>query len=494
VRRLQQSQGRYYWSGTSETLFRREGLISIRTVSTPTEQCTLLIVARDATCLNNIVGIPRVFEGPLSNNQLVEHGLTSTIIQTELIQVDDDSSLSIHCPEILVRNPDASRVPLELQGEDVKWNHKSFEVQFLWGEGWDPVLNATDPVSGKSGAIVVRRGKDLVIGFGVFDLLTRWFAVPPLNARYGGFSRIMSHELVSKRFLSLVVNHATDSGAPHPIKIDRWPIGYSAALTIRHDYDRKADFDQLSELIKNYERLSIRAVIGFLPYFMEKETIDLFRLAGHEIQGHVASPSEADLREDLKLLKCESAEFIKGVTIHGGPNGIGFRGQTHFDWFDDSDLSYCECFGIRDTIPVPVNRLHDDIPSVSRMIATPGHYSLDGSTAPEDHRLDALLLSVPKSLADGNYTILMNHPDIHHQQMIDLINKISLKNVWRATSAEVVRWHRISRYESHVRYENGYYKVSFPEPLFVGAILNIGGQSFEVDVGKHDHQIPIIGS
>lgn len=480
TRKLQEAQGRYYWSRAAELLFRREGVISVRRVTSVSTDCTALLVCRDAVVPVNAQEVPRVFEGPLPDDCLTEFGLAVSNCETDTLVFDNDNLLVMHLPEILVRNQDKTTAPLRLDGATAKWRNTPFRVQFLVGSGWEPVVRAIDPTSGIEGAIAVRRGKDLVIGFSAFDLLMRWLAVPPLAARYGGFSRLMRHDLLSERFVSLVVDHAVGAGAPHPLKIERWPKGYASAFTVRHDYDRKADSSQIQKLLWHYDMLGVRASIGFLPYFLEQETIESFQAGGHEIQGHIASPSRTDLREDLQRLRNVSRQPVSGVTIHGGPQGIGFRGQTHFEWFDDCGLTYCEAFGIRDTIPVPICRLYEDIPDCSRMIATPGHLSFDGSTAPVDHRLDALLLSVPKSFSRGNYTIVMNHPDVHHEQLCALLSRIELDGIWCATMSEIVQWHRVTRYESLVRWRSGSYEVWFPEKLPQVAILRTGDMLFEL--------------
>ncbi len=494
TRKIQEAQGRYYWSRAAELLFRRAGVISVRRVTSVSTDCTVLLVCRDAVVPVNAQDVPRVFEGPLPDDCLAEFGLAASYCETDTLVFDNDNSLAMHLPEILVRNQDKTTALLKLDGAAAKWRNRPFRVHFLSGNDWDPVLRAVDPNSGMEGVIAVRRGKDLVIGFSIFDLLTRWLAVPPLAARYGGFSRTMRHDLLSERFVSLVVDHAVGAGAPHPLNIARWPKGYSSAFTVRHDYDRKADPSQLQKLLRQYDMLSIRASIGFLPYFLEQETIESFQAGGHEIQGHIASPTRIDLREDLRRLRNVSRQPVSGVTVHGGPQGIGFRGQTHFEWFDDNGLTYCETFGIRDTIPVPVCRLYEDIPDCSRMIATPGHLSLDGSTAPTDHRLDALLLSVPKSLSRGNYTIVMNHPDVHHEQLCALLSGVVLDGIWCATTSEVVHWHRVTHYESLARWTPGGYEVCFPETLPHVALLRLGDVCFELGIDTRRAFIPQIST
>lgn len=490
TRQLQAAQGRYYWSRSAELLFRREGILSVLRVNAPTDDCTALVICRDvATPPETPAELPRIFEGPLAAGQLAAFGLVARACETDTLVIDAGEALALHLPEMMVRGADRTTQPLQFDAATAKWANQPFAVQFLQGEGWEPLLHATDPASGKEGAVVVRRGRDLVIGFSVFDILGRWLATPPLAVRYGGFRRMLRHQLLSARFVSLVVEHTVGAGAPHPLVIDRWPKGFSAALTVRHDYDRKARPEQLQALLALYDRLGIRASIGFLPSFLARDALDAFRSSGHEIQGHVASPTQGDLREDLRLLRQASGSPVAGVTIHGGPGGIGFRGQTHLEWFDDTGLAYCETFSLRDSIPVPICRLYDDVPDVSRMMTTAGHMSLDGSTAPDDHRLGPLLASVPASLAQGNHAIVMNHPDVHHEQLCTLLSRLRLDGVWRATTAEVANWHRATRYESLVQRQPDGYELRFPACLPYTGTVRQGDLAMDLDMASQSHRI-----
>lgn len=479
---IQDRQQQYYWSRAADLLFRRAGILSVRRVTEVSSSCTCLVVCRDTAAPETPGGPPRAFEGPLTSESLAKLGLSARTVPTAEVVCESEGSLRMHLPELLVRNPDRTTAPLLLGEEDAKWRNLPFKVQYLEGADWEPVLRGFDPQTGDEGAIAVRRGADLVVGFPFLDLLSRWLSVPPLNARYGGFSRLMRHGLASERLLGMLVQHFVDAGAPPPLTIDRWPSGFNSALTIRHDYDRTAEPAILRKLLQHYETLGIAASVGFLPHNLEHEALALFLAGNHEVQGHVASPSRIALRNDLRLLREAAGRPVVGVTVHGGPKGIGFRGQRHFEWFDDLGLTYCETFGLRDTIPVPVCRVYDGVPDASRLMATPGHVSLDGSTAPDDHRLEALMSLVPRSLAAGNYTVIMNHPDIHHEQLCTLLSALPLEGVWAATTADVIEWHRASRYESTVRYVGSSYEISFGTNLPLTGVVRAGSMRTELDI------------
>jgi hypothetical protein len=483
TRDIQSKQGRYYWSRACEVLFRKEGVISVQSGTAPSKDCTLQIICRDVIPPQANDICLRVFEGPLSDELQAMLGIYVQTCVTDTVILENDPLLSLHLPEILVRNQDKSVCPYLFNEANKKWANCPLKIQFLEGKGWDAILYAVDPLSGREGPVAVRRDRDMVFGFSVFDLLTRWLTIPPLTTRYGGFARMMNHDMVTRKIISLVVDHAVSAGVP-PLIIDRWPKGYSAAFTVRHDYDRKADPVLIQALLALYEELGVWASIGFLPYLLELETLEAFQSKKHEIQAHISSATQLEFRESLRLLRSYCYQPPCGITIHGGPKGIGFRGQTHFEWLDDTGIDYCEMFGIRDTIPMPVCRLYDDIPDFSRLIGTPEHMSFDGSTLPQDHKLNTFLDSVPKSLASGNYAIVMNHPDVHHEQLLELVSNIDFEGVWLTTMKEAVAWHRITRYESLAHLKSRGYMVWFPKPLPYKAVLRLGSSRFEIDLSE----------
>ena len=101
TRKLQEAQGRYYWSRAAELLFRREGVISVRRVTSVSTDCTVLLVCRDAVVPVNAQDAPRVFEGPFPGDCLAEFGLAASNCETDTLVLDNDNLLAMHLPEIL---------------------------------------------------------------------------------------------------------------------------------------------------------------------------------------------------------------------------------------------------------------------------------------------------------------------------------------------------------------------------------------------------------
>ena len=491
TRTIQEGQGRYYWSRCAEVLFRKAGIISVtRNHGMSPEPC-LKVVCRDVEGeWSEADAVPKVLEGPLSRRVLGDLGIVARRQEVEALLLDGSPSLVVHLPEIRVRRGDGSTCSFEPQGDDGKWGVRPFEVQFLEGEGWEGALFGRCVESECEGAVAVRKGATLVFGFAVLDILARWLAEPPLSERYGGFLRLMPHDRVLERVISLVVEHAQHCGVQPQLRVRRWPEAYTAALTVRHDYDRVAPMARVEALLDCYESLGVHASIGFLPYLLDQDVIGAFRGRGHEIQAHLSAATRTELREDLSLLRNVANYPVRGTTIHGGPRGQGFRGAIHFDWFEDAGLDYCENFGLRDTVPAPVLRLFDDIPDVSFLMGVPGHLSMDGSTRPADHRLAALQVAVPRSLREGDYVIVMNHPDVHQEELCALLAGLSLGRVWRPTTAEAVNWHLVTRYASRVRAAPRGYEVTFRDALPNEATVLVGARETTIAAGARTAFIP----
>lgn len=492
TRDVQESQGRYYWSRCADVLFRQAGIISVRRTSQVSSSPGLKIFCREvlvgAQAAENCAA---VIEGPLSASFLMQQGISAFDVTTAALWLDGAESMGMLLPEIRVRKQDRSLAVLSHPASDQKWDVHPLSVQFLSGVGWEPVLYARCGYDGPEGAVALRKDGMLVFGFSFLDVLVRWLAFPPLAERYGGFARLISHEQILDRLLAVILDHGKGLGVPSALRVDRWPEGFAAALTIRHDYDRPAPLAELKRLLDCYDELGVRASVGFLPYLLDLDVMRAFRDRGHEVQAHLSSPSRADLRDDISLLRFSACAPIKGLTIHGGPQGIGFRGATHFDWFDDVGLEYCETFGPRSGVPVPLVRVFDGVPDRSFLVAAPSHMSLDGSTRPDDHRLLVLKESVPRALRQADYVIVMNHPDVHRDQLVDLLRGLRLQNVWRPTTLEAIEWFRTTRYGSCVEWHPAGYVVSFPTPLSQPATFRVGTAHMTIQAGCATAFVPL---
>ena len=70
------------------------------------------------------------------------------------------------------------------------------------------------------------------------------------------------------------------------------------------------------------------------------------------------------------------------------------------------------------------------------------HHSLDAGMGPDEHRLGALLRAQEGARRAGDLFVLMNHPDVHREQLLTLIGHADLTSTWCCTAAQAARWTR----------------------------------------------------
>ena len=58
----------------------------------------------------------------------------------------------------------------------------------------------------------------------------------------------------------------------------------------------------------------------------------------------------------LAALRGSSGYDVVGATVHGGPSGIGYRGDDHLAIFEAAGLSIAEVIGLESHSPMPVVR------------------------------------------------------------------------------------------------------------------------------------------
>jgi hypothetical protein len=81
------------------------------------------------------------------------------------------------------------------------------------------------------------------------------------------------------------------------------------------------------------------------------------------------------------------------------------------------------------------------------LMLPPVHCSLDIGTKPEAHALPALLAEVPVRIGRGGLVTVMNHPDIHREQLRELFESVDLSATWCTTHLDAVGRVRQARAE-----------------------------------------------
>lgn len=499
--RLQGRQGAYYWSGLASSLFASHGIISaVDAWEVPDSEHRISVgsrlILRD-TALE--AGGPEevlILETPLDTDtaNLIKAPPRNCVYveQATLLDRNGKPVGRVHRQRIRVRTPE--RDIIRYESKDPLWRQNTFPVE-LWPED-EEILARLDLGDGRVVPAVIRSGRVLIFCFPIFDIVGGWLAFPPLEQRYAGIEG-GSAPMEALRFCLALAeeHHLTFADTPMVYALP-YPEGFSCAFSVRHDYDRKVDSDGWRELMDFYDCHGIRASFGILSYLMPQNVLDLIEERGHEIQLHCFAHDELELRRQAALLQRHICQPLDGVTIHGGPAGIGYRGSVHLEFFERAGFSITEAFGIRDVTAVPVARITDGVPmTTANLMAPPFHVSLDGSTRPGDHRLDRLVKDIPDILHSGGYAVLMNHPDIHREALIELIEALNMDGCWKTTVRDAMRFARASRFRARVRHLPTGHQIVIGEPLEHNCIFRVrqrttSDQSVKIVAGQRTTLIP----
>jgi hypothetical protein len=252
------------------------------------------------------------------------------------------------------------------------------------------------------------------------------------------------------------------------------------------------------ELLAFYAAAGVRAGVGFLPSLLPREQIAQLLASGHEAQLHSQARDNQEFREHRARLEAVAGTPIKGFTVHGGPSGPGFVGDRQFRWAESAGLLYGETAGPRGGLVAPTVRIADQVPYAGDLLVLPEHHSLDASTRPEDHRLELLAERLPPRLARGEIVVLMNHPDVHATELMELVTRLVADDVWRPTMADLARHRRLTRLRAQVTYADGAVEVRMIDQLPWDATFRIsapgGPRTATIVAGQTSTTLsPIVG-
>ncbi len=335
-------------------------------------------------------------------------------------------------------------------------------------KGWIILASATLDDETAALPVIISDGHRIVSGLPLVELLTAKMTMPACpDGYFGPFRKSVSWRLEAWLVEQLIA-HARRSGLTILYQ-HHWPSGFNAAFTVRHDYDRPIADETMTDLLDCYDEHGVKCSVGFLDRLQPHAQMAALNERGHEIVLHSEAASEAAFEREVKALHSKGLTLgftPSGATCHGGIGSAGHLGATTFAWVGRVGLDYTEQLGCDALIPHPA--LVDEVGKANgpmSVMITPTHQSLDTGTAPLAHALPELATKIPKLLAAGGLVTLMNHPDIHLDELKALLSWLDLSRVWRATHAEITAWCRQTMYAARCTSIGGALEVRFDRPL-----------------------------
>ena len=440
----------------AETLLRKHGWIAVRTGQLHDAAREFAIASRGCELPEGAVGVA---EGPLSRAMLDRHGITArTSLATELAVFSADGTRlgRVVWPALDVRVIPATRgivsEPYPFRSADPRWNADAFPFQELTPtDRFRPALYA-QPIgpgeserTGASVPIALTDGERLLIGAPLLELALAAAAFPPLDAGYWAHTRC-GQTLGVEAWIADEIGAMVLRSGRSAVRVRRWPDGYDAALTIRHDYDRLIPAATRDALIATYAELGARSSWGFLIDKAPRADAERLEAAGHEVMLHSVAGSAERLKAEIDSLQASTGCRALGSTSHGGLGAPGYLGGHHFGWAESCGFSYAELLGRPIGLPMPAITLDKNGPRALDVLLPSPHHSLDLNTKPEGHALASLRESVPAALARGEHVVVMNHPDIHLAELFELLRGLPRSRVWNTTYRDLVAWWRAAKY------------------------------------------------
>ena len=448
---MQAGDRRFYFSGAAELLLAKHGVMSGPGGA---------VLATRGTPWPGGSGVRGLLEGPLHPTVLSHIGLTATTQHARSLHVylaDGTwlADLRFNRPQLRRIPPVGSKAPsqpFDWAPADPRWLPADFAWQALDGPG-TPVLLA-DAGDGDRRVVARRVGDVVALGIPLLDLAVQHHAAPPYEAGYMSMQESSDLEAAERFLLDMATELDLACGVPS-VRLAPWPHPYRSALTIRHDFDRKMDGltpgairlrHGVDLLLEGYGRHGLRATWFWRVFSFNAALIDRVARAGHEIALHTDTPggSRSEIDAEVAFFAGRGVD-LRGVTAHGGAGSIGYVGTAQLEAALAHGMVYGELAGANTTLPAFAFALRGDTPGIVQLVVPAQHLSLDKTTKPEDHWLEEVLARADELLRLGGHAVVMNHPDIHVDQMLELCSRIPKEGVWPASMLDVATWFRSSR-------------------------------------------------
>lgn len=489
VRSVQNDEGRFYFSAAFDAILRKYGLIlSGVHPATRAERGEFGFVARGTGWDNAFQSLPLVFEGPLAASVSAALRTSAHVYACEQLDIYDDGGKHLgmlRFNRVSLRRIPASRTqqsdPYPFHAEDSRWTPQRFEFHaFDPASTEQPVLWGVDS-TGTCHLIGLRGTSHLVIGAPVFDLMVQHHVMPPYPDGY--YARISASDLEPLERWLLTQAHALfrQSGCI-TAALGRWPHSMRACLTVRQDFDRPLHGDnpkirqrraEISRLLSCYADRGIKSTWFWRVASYNQDLVTQTITAGHEVGLHSEAFNYNQWSDELRFLRDTAQVSIDGYTAHGGVGAAGYLGQHQILWSLETRMVYGEMLGGNSTLPTRAIVIENEVPTVSLLILPGQHRGIDLTTQPDGHCLETLRPETHAALGAGQHCVIMHHPDIHVEQMMQLMDTLDLDGVWRATMREVANW-ALARNGVYRKDGTRSMSLTWGQPLPYSATLSIG--------------------
>lgn len=401
---------------------------------------------RESSCIVEAIDTPAIHQ---------EFGIQGDTVEVEHLDLRwaDGASTPVEYPRYYCRDrADRSGEPVAHVDSLAHWNSMTlplFRPDPATVPNGNPLLKVSTSRRAESFTAAVRVRDTVLFFIPVFDWLVALHMHPFYRQAYYRRAPVDSvARMASARLENLLIRLVAELSPPSRTSgtCSPWSDGSLPAFTVRHDYDRSVEAAAVEDLLDFHDTVGVRSTWFFMSRLLPGAQMRLIRSRGHEVALHTEASSFHGFVEELNRFSDATGHPPAGYSCHGGRSGAGFLGQKQQAWAHANGLLYAEGLGLLSNLPHPCISTLGCIPDAIDLMVTPAHHSLDANVRPDGHRLSDLMRTLPPRLRAQEHVILMNHPDIHRDQLKVLLRGIDLSNAWCCTIEEAMNHFRLEHF------------------------------------------------
>jgi hypothetical protein len=343
-----------------------------------------------------------------------------------------------------------------------RWNVSS-DVEVL--AEWTP------DAGGERAPAIVRRGPLVACAVGLLSGVGQMHTAEPWEpGEFWTSPRIIGIEQV---LLALVDELHSRAGRVRA-RLLPWPRGAGWVMNVRYDFDRPLSSRQVTGLLERHDEAGTSCTWYWRARHLGAglPSIDLRRLRRRSVSGNgpprlvarhprheVALHTEAlwagGERERRRLERVIGAP-VAGTSAHGDPTCFRFQGAPNVLWAERQGLLYTELVQHAHAHPHRFAALEPDGDiRPLEVVCLPHHESFDLSTRPGDVATERLSRMADVFMALGGLMQVMNHPDIHEDELFSLLDDLPAQGRLDWTAREATDWWRRTHSREHLRMHLG---------------------------------------
>jgi hypothetical protein len=456
VEYIQKIDNTFYFSGCFESILIKNGVVPGGSVGPG-------IVTHGFSGLEMLdPKRPYLIEGPFSDGLVSREKLNVYPMEVPEIRLIDqaDKIFSNVCyQKINVRKipPLGSREPAQIEpyeANDKRWSPETMRIHvFHSGTDSQPILRGV--VNGGEVVVLgIKKAGRIYIGVPLLGVIVQQLVCPPLfGTSFYLPTRYCVPYYLETWLFEWLKELAKEMGWPYA-RISPWPNGQKAALTIRHDYDRPTKLSALESLLEFYRDCGVKATWFWRVGQANAEIMNMVRIYGHELALHTEREGPEAFAEELQFFADNFGLEMKGYSAHGGRGSCGHLGQRQIEWAIDAGMKYGELLVTDEGLPYPSVIVRDEVPKQTDLWVPGSHYSIDRGTKPDAYDLASAREYLDRRFERGQHVVIMNHPDIHLEELKQFLSETSREDFWMATLLETISWCR-QRSALRATYVNG---------------------------------------